>query len=310
MIKEVERSVEFEIIPCSVCGHESYRERFSFSDTLGHYAVVRCSECGLQFLNPRPTEDTIGVYYNSDNYTPFLSSASIENFFTKLYSFVREFSVSWKRKKVENMKNPGSVLDLGCGTGEFLFEMNQHGWNSFGLEPSLTASQFARDRLQLDVRTGTIGENALSQFDRTFDVITLWHVLEHVHHPNAALLQIRKILKDDGVLMIALPNADSYDALVYGKKWIALDVPRHLFHYTPETLTKLLAKSGFHIVRCHQMPLDAIFNCLMTEKAMVKNKILLPFQIVRMSIVMFLTLIMGMKRNRGSAVLYYVKKKL
>ena len=151
MIKEAERRVAFEVIPCASCQSTHYTEQLSFSDTHGHYAVVTCTTCGLQFLNPRPTESTIGIYYSAAQYMPFLSSADRASFFVKTYAAVRHWSVRWKRKLIARYKRQGSVLDIGCGTGEFLHEMTTHGWAAMGLEPSPEASEFARSRLKVNV---------------------------------------------------------------------------------------------------------------------------------------------------------------
>jgi 2-polyprenyl-3-methyl-5-hydroxy-6-metoxy-1,4-benzoquinol methylase len=308
MIKEAEHGVEFEIIACPLCGNENYQEQYSFSDTRGSFAIVVCTHCQLQFLNPRPTELTIGDYYNAAEYTPFLSSGNNAGLFSKAYSLVRKWSVRWKRKRVESCRRKGSVLDVGCGTGEFLSEMTSHGWEGAGLEPSPEASEFARRRFNLKIETGTVGEAGLKKFHGTFDVITLWHVLEHVHHPKEAMEQIKGLLNDDGWLIIAVPNISSYDASVYQKDWVALDPPRHLFHYTAHTMEKLMSESGFRIHRKHQMPLDAVFNCLMSEKNKGVRILLFPFHLLHVAWTLVLSLILGLKSEKGSAILYYIRK--
>ncbi len=308
MIKETERSVEFEIVPCAVCNGEHYREQLSFSDAHGHYAIAACSQCGFQFLNPRPTESTIGIYYSAAHYMPFFSSEDRADLFHRAYAVVRKFSVRWKRKRIENHKSKGSVLDLGSGTGEFLHEMKAHGWEAAGLEPSQEASEFARAHLDVNVHTGSLNEEGFKPFTRLYDVITMWHVLEHVHHPKPALEQIKRLLKEDGLLVIAVPNISSYDARVYGERWVALDVPRHLFHFTPSSLSLMLKDTGLEIFKKHQMPLDTVFNCLMSEKNNARNVWMFPFYLLRLTWAVLFSLVAGLHSEKGSSIVYYIRK--
>lgn len=303
--------VDFENILCPLCGYEKHEVLYPFSDNLGSYSVVRCTGCSFIYLNPRPTHSTISVYYEASQYTPFLSSGNEKTLFSRVYTFVRDYSVSWKRKKIERMKKGVSVMDIGCGTGEFLLEMKSHGWRSSGVEPSPEASRFARDTYQLDVKTGFIDDETLKWVSGPFDVITMWHVLEHVHEPLEALTNAKELLSGDGLMIIALPNVSSFDAGIYGKDWVALDVPRHLLHFTPATLKAMLNKAGLKIVRRHQMPLDTAFNSLMSEKkTMSRNpRYKIPFYLIRLAGCILLSWLTGLHRDKGSSVMYYVRKK-
>lgn len=302
--------VEFENTLCPQCCNAESLPVYSFEDEFGVYAIVRCTRCQLSYLNPRPTSSTIGRYYEAAQYTPFLSSGNQPSLFNRIYSIVRNYSIGWKRKRIGYFKKRGSVLDIGCGTGEFLLEMKSHGWTAAGLEPSNEASQFARNTYLLDVQTGSINEENLKQLDGPFDVITMWHVLEHVHLPVNALTMLRQHLSEDGLLLIALPNISSFDARVYKRDWVALDVPRHLLHFTPESLEPLLAKSGMEIIKQHQMPLDTIFNSMMSEKKIIDRNswFAIPFLMTRMIVTTLVSWIIGVKRNKGSSILYYVRK--
>lgn len=302
--------VEFENVVCPLCENGNHKTVHSFSDRYGSYAVVQCTACELLFLNPRPTASGIGIYYDAQNYTPFLSSGNRGSVFSRIYSFVRNYSVAWKRRRIEGFMKKGSILDIGCGTGEFLYEMNSNGWKTAGLEPSSEASGFAREKYGLDVRTGFIDDQSMRSIDGTFDVITMWHVLEHVHNPLDALAAVKEKLVDNGLLVIAVPNISSYDAGVYGKDWVALDVPRHLLHFTPATMRKLLLKAGFDLFNRHQMPLDSVFNCLMSEKNVISRKVkLAPFYFIRSVFTILLSWINGLHEDNGSSVMYYVRKK-
>ena len=310
--KEIHRtSVKFETVVCPICGSSEKTSCYEFSDTFGSYSLVSCKSCNMNYLNPRPTYDTIGVYYDSSNYTPFLSSGKKENLFNRVYRSVRNYSVAWKRRKIEKFIMKGSVLDIGCGTGEFLNEMRANGWAVMGLEPSEDASEFARRELKLDVMTGFIDETFAHSIHANFDVITLWHVLEHVHEPKEALTLIAKKMADAGLLMIAVPNIASLDARIYRKDWIALDVPRHLLHFAPETMEKLVKESGMMIIKKHQMPLDTVFNSLMSEIRVIRRspKWLLPLFLIRLSVTIICSWFNGIRENRGSSVMYYIRKK-
>ncbi|MBX7152090.1 class I SAM-dependent methyltransferase [bacterium] len=305
---QTEKSVAFEQTCCLICDEKISETKFSYRDEYGSYSVVQCQTCGFYFLNPRPSQQSIGVYYAADTYTPFLSSNSHDDIFAKLYRTVRQYSVGWKRNKIENYFRKGSILDLGCGTGEFLSEMKRYDWRVAGIEPSAEAAAFARKKLQLNVTTGTI-DTEIAQ-DQTFDVITMWHVLEHVHDAKRALQNISVKLKPEGILVIAVPNISSFDASIYGCDWIALDPPRHLYHFTPQSMTTLLQRSGFSVMATKQIPLDTIFNCLMSEIKIIRKRlwIIAPFLCLRTAFVCLWSLIYGSTGKKSSTVLFIVKK--
>lgn len=303
--------IEFENVSCPLCENGDYRTVYSFSDRHGSYGLVQCGTCGFKFLNPRPTASGIGAYYDAQNYTPFLSSGTRRSLFDRIYSLVRNYSVSWKRQKIERFRNKGSILDIGCGTGEFLHEMSSNGWETAGLEPSKEASGYARKTYGLSITAGFIDEESMRTLPGRFDVITMWHVLEHVHVPLEAMAVVKEKLADGGILVIAVPNISSYDAGVYGRHWVALDVPRHLLHFTPATLKSLLNRSGLEIISMHQMPLDTVFNSLMSEKTVISRSAMykIPLYLVRLVFTIFLSWISGLHEDRGSSVMYYVRKK-
>jgi 2-polyprenyl-3-methyl-5-hydroxy-6-metoxy-1,4-benzoquinol methylase len=186
--------------------------------------------------------------------------------------------------------------------------MRANGWAVMGLEPSQDASKFARKELKLDVLTGFIDKKSFHSMRGYFDVITMWHVLEHVHEPQAALALVANKLEEEGLLVIAVPNIASLDARMY---WIALDVPRHLLHFTPETMEKLVNESGMMIIKKHQIPLDTVFNSLMSEMAVIRRstKWLLPLFLIRLSVTIICSWFNGIHDNKGSSVMYYIRKK-
>ncbi|MCG8604112.1 class I SAM-dependent methyltransferase, partial [bacterium] len=206
------------------------------------------------------------------------------------------------------------LLDIGCGTGEFLLEMQSHGWQTRGIEKDAQAAEFAQKIYRLDVTSGDI--EAKKHLKKSYDIVTLWHVLEHLHDPWEALQTVRQILKDDGYVLIAVPNIGSTDARFYRQNWVALDAPRHLYHFTPQTLARLLQRAGFKLVKTRQMPLDAFYNSLMSELVYLNQSgrklflagYLLRAKLLALSSIARSTRLRNPERRQGSSVLYYVKK--
>lgn len=300
--------VEFEYVRCPVCDHDESSIRYSFADTHGAYGLVRCNACGHEFLNPRPTRDSIGIYYSTDAYQPFLSSTRRRTLTDRVYSAVRKVSVRWKRRQIERQQTRGSILDLGCGTGEFLTEMRRTGWETVGLEPSQDAVRYARESLELNVIRAYVDEPPT--LDRQFDVITMWHALEHVHRLHPAIQWIHEALKENGLLIVAVPNMSGLDGKFYGKNWIALDPPRHLQHFSPHSMGRLMTQHGFSVRRMRQIPLDTLFNVGMSEAVMMKSRSFghWPWTLVRAALMTLMSLMRGIRSGCSSTVLYEIRK--
>jgi 2-polyprenyl-3-methyl-5-hydroxy-6-metoxy-1,4-benzoquinol methylase len=249
---------------CPVCGRSEFRNKLVVEDrTVSHesFAIVQCAACSFQFTNPRPSEAEIGKYYESDAYVSHNSAAA--GLINQAYKVARFFTM---RRKVGllNKLAPrrGKLLDYGCGTGHFLAAAKGANWQVAGLEPNARAREEASQRLGQP-----IGQESLAQFQPgTFDAITLWHVLEHVHTLNETLAQLVALLKPDGVLLIAVPNVESLDAQHYRELWAAYDVPRHLYHFAPKTMAQLLKKHKLAIRQTLPMPLDAYYVSMLSEK--------------------------------------------
>ena len=249
---------------CPICGKTEFKNKLIVQDnTVSHesFAIVQCAGCGFQFTNPRPGPADIGRYYESDEYVSHNSGAA--GLINKAYKVARFFTM---RRKVSllNKLAPrrGQLLDYGCGTGHFLAAAKSAGWQVSGLEPNARARAEASERLGQPV-----GQESLASFQPgTFDAITLWHVLEHVHLLNETLAQLTALLKPDGVLLIAVPNVESLDAQHYRELWAAYDVPRHLYHFAPKTMGQLLKKHKLVIHQTLPMPLDAYYVSMLSEK--------------------------------------------
>ena len=249
---------------CPVCQKTEFRNKLIVEDkTVSHesFAIVQCAGCGFQVTNPRPAAADIGGYYESDDYVSHNSGAG--GLVNQVYRVARFFTM---RRKVGllNKLAPrrGKLLDYGCGTGHFLAVAQSAGWQVAGLEPNARARAEASQRTGQPI--GAVGLDALTP--STFDAITLWHVLEHVHLLNETLARLVALLKPDGVLLIAVPNVESLDAQHYREDWAAYDVPRHLYHFAPNTMTRLLKKHGLALRHTLPMPLDAYYVSMLSER--------------------------------------------
>lgn len=208
---------------------------------------VRCRRCGLVYQNPRPTFAEMAAHYppEYDSYdVPADGSGAA------LMRRAVSYGVAKRCRFLTRHKRPGRVLDVGCATGTFLEGMQQAGWEAHGVDISEYAAGVARRRLGAEVRVGTL--EAAAYPDRYFDAVTLWDVLEHLHDPVASLREVHRVLKDDGLLVVRVPDGSSWDARLFGRHWAGLDAPRHLYVYDPATAGATLARSGFRVLsrRC------------------------------------------------------------
>jgi SAM-dependent methyltransferase len=230
---------------CSLCGSDRSEVRWLVHDWVhghpGDFTLDRCMNCGLLYLNPRPTLEEIGTYYPR-NYAPFRLAERAAS--SKLWGWIYRAKLRPRIRVVERYAQGGSLLDVGCAGGAFLAALDhRRGWHLQGVELDADSATFARDRLGLDVFSGTLEEAAFPE--NTFDVITLWDVLEHFHDPRASLDEIFRVLKPGGVVIVSTPNEKSLDARLFGRYWIGLDAPRHLHVFSTETLSDIVARVGF-----------------------------------------------------------------
>ncbi len=201
------------------------------------FQVVRCMACDLRFTSPRPTEATIGRFYASD-YRPHARPAKAER---KLRGW---YPHDWLTKPTE--KTEPRLLDFGCGAGHFLASMLRDGWDVTGLDVSNQAVEAVRGRLGLNVHAGTLPHEALEP--ASFDMVTLWHALEHVHEPVRILREVRRLLAPGGRLVLAVPNFAGWQSRWFGPNWFGLELPRHITHFTATTLHRMLEQTGFRVL--------------------------------------------------------------
>ena len=212
--------------------------------------------------HPRPDEGDMDGYYESEDYISHTDAK--RNWFEKLYHRVRTINLKRKLKLIDGISAKSKrLLDVGCGTGAFIHLAKNEGWTVSGFEPNEQARNIAKSKNGDVVFDETEWEN-LS--DRKFDIISLWHVFEHLPDPTEALKHYFKILADEGYLILAVPNFNSFDASYYKSYWAAFDVPRHLWHFSQASIKILASENGFEIDSIHPMKFDAYYVCLLSEK--------------------------------------------
>ncbi|PZX58348.1 methyltransferase family protein [Algoriphagus ratkowskyi] len=224
------------------------------------FSICNCTNCGLKFTNPRPTVETIATYYDFPEY--FSHDDKSKNLTQFIYQRVRKYAISQKIKHLSSLKpTKGKYLDYGCGTGELLYSANKKGWNVTGIEPNEKARLLANSKLN-----GRIYEsiNELPK-QNSFDIITLYHVLEHVHELRKSIKKIIKHLEPDGYIIIAVPNPESLDAVKYSTNWAGWDVPRHLYHFNHKAIQKFGDIFDLQLIQESPMIFDSYYVSLLSE---------------------------------------------
>lgn len=251
---------------CPVCGSADFKNVWKAKDhtVSGElFDIAVCTACTLAFTQDIPDSASIGPYYKSENYISHSNTA--KGIVNSIYHAVRKRTLTRKRKLVSAGAGleQGSLLDVGSGTGAFVQDMQRHGWTVTGLEPDADARQVAKQ----DYNVSLQDISAFYQLPAgSFDAITLWHVLEHVHDLQPYVQQLKKLLKEKGRLFIAVPNYTSYDASAYKDYWAAFDVPRHLYHFSPESIRVLMEKNGLKVLQYKPMWYDSFYISLLSSK--------------------------------------------
>lgn len=208
------------------------------------FAVVKCSACGLIYTNPRPDADSIGQFYSA-NYRPHRRPSQLRRPLRRWYRLAGFPDSRGKERRELPLHGQGRLLDFGCGGGGFLLRMAEQGWNVMGLDASVGAVTQIREEFGLRALVGSLPHPELEP--QSFDVVTMWHSLEHVHQPLSILQEAHRLLVPGGRLIVAVPNIDSWPFRWFGTAWFGLDLPRHLTHFTPVTLREMIERAGFQI---------------------------------------------------------------
>ena len=250
---------------CPVCNsahHSPFITCKDYTVSQQDFNIVICNSCSFKFTNPRPEDERLGEYYKSEDYISHSNTS--KGIVSKLYHLVRNYTLKKKLALVSAHVSRGTILDYGCGTGMFLNTCKQSGWETFGMEPDSGAAKIATE-MGLNISNNIPGlKSGLGQ--KKLDAITLWHVLEHVTDLSKTLGFFKESLKDNGVLIIAVPNYTSYDAQYYKQYWAAYDVPRHLYHFEINSVSKLLEQYGFKLTETKPMKFDSFYVSMLSEK--------------------------------------------
>ena len=246
-----------EVINCKICGGKNFNKFINVHDRLNNnsndlYRIVKC-ECNFVYLNPRPRQEDINKYYKTNSYDPHRKKNI--SFIDLAYSIVQYLANYQKFNRIKKNCSVGNrLLDIGSGKGEFGQFMNNKGW-IVTLYDSIAEY---KGKLKFHDNLFDI------EVDRRFNVITLWHVLEHLHNVNDNLRKINLLLDDSGILIIAVPNIHAYERDYYGSDWAPYESPRHLYHFDDYTLEKILEKNGFVIINDYSMLQDTPYNILLS----------------------------------------------
>ncbi len=297
------QDLQLEHIVCNLCGSGNYSNYLQLADryTNDKFQLVTCDNCGLVYVNPRPSVKDLAYYY-PEEYEPH-SQDSFEHsgwhqqrMWHKQLNFIEGYHQS-----------KGSLLDIGCATGDFLAVAQKNGWTVRGVELDPEAVHIARNRYGLDV-INEAAENIPQ--DTTYDVITMWNVLEHLYDPRAALLRCHSLLQSEGWLFFSIPNLRSFDRSIFKGAWLGWEVPRHLYYFSEQTIGRLLTEIGFGIVevRCFLGGRGVIELSLRTKYARSRG-----LSIVNSLMPVILTLTWPYRQisyllNRGSIITYIVRK--
>ncbi|MFZ4670664.1 MAG: class I SAM-dependent methyltransferase [Flavobacterium sp.] len=215
-------------------------------------------EYDLLITFPKPSLEQLPSYYESEDYISHTDGK--RSLFEKAYHFIKSIAIKNKVKLINAKSEKGKLLDIGAGTGDFLVAAKNDGWQTLGIEPSKKAKTIA-------INKGVdFAENLSDLESHSFDVITLWHVLEHVPNLDDYIKELKRILKPSGTIIIAVPNFKSFDANFYGRHWAAYDVPRHIWHFSKTTIDKLFSEKQMKLVEVLPMKFDSFYVSLLSEK--------------------------------------------
>ena len=293
-----------QTLQCPFCKSEKTKIAFFLKDhsvSKETFSLFDCNDCGLRFTNPIPDASAIGKYYQSEDYISH--SNTKKGIVNTLYHAARDFMIQQKINWIKSFTTNKKLMDIGCGTGHFLNALKQKGFEVKGVEVDDGARNFAITEFGLQVVTPDV---FLSETPAdNVGVITLWHVLEHIHQPVDFFRKINESLTQDGILMIAVPNFTSADASYYGDFWAAYDVPRHLWHFSPAFIEKWVKSQGFKLIAKKSLILDPFYVSLLSEKYKNKGKGSFLSGIL---LGIYSTLVSGLNQSKASSLVYVMEK--
>ena len=289
---------------CLVCGHNELINELTCTDfvaTNENFNLQRCKKCTFLFTNPRPDTNEIGKYYQSDKYVSHAGKKDGFGIMYKIYDIVRNYSINQKLNLIKKYNSSGNLMDLGCGLGYFLDgAVKDKTFDCIGVDVSDDTIKYVKETFGYNVKN----ETELDQLPQNnYDVITQWHVLEHVHFLNERMKQLNNLLKKDGTLFIAVPNSNSWDAKKYKEYWDGYDIPRHLYHFNKNSIKLLMEKHGFEIIETKPLIFDAPYISMRSEIHKKNN-----FTMLRGAINGLISNSRAMVTDEYSTLLFIVKK--
>lgn len=259
-------SINNHLDACPGCFSNNIQRKFTgidYSVSGDFFDIAECLDCSMRFTTPIPDKLQIGKYYKSANYISHTNTN--DGFVNRMYHIVRRITLRFKKKDIctQSGKSSGALLDIGAGTGAFASYMVNNGWMVTGLEPDEKAREIAYKKNKISL----LPIESLSELPReSFDVITLWHVLEHVHDLHKYILKLKELIKPGGIILIAVPNYTSKDSEYYNRVWAAYDLPRHLYHFSPASMRILLHRYGMNVHKILPMWFDSFYVSFLSEK--------------------------------------------
>jgi 2-polyprenyl-3-methyl-5-hydroxy-6-metoxy-1,4-benzoquinol methylase len=251
---------------CPLCESKAVKHSFTTKDysiSQESFEVWKCDDCTLQFTQNVPSQEDIAPYYKSEEYISH--SDTKKGIVNNLYHSVRSVMLKRKYNLVNKFAKASTLLDYGCGTGYFPAYVKAQGKSVKAIEIDADARAYAKKKWNLDIyEPSALTDGTLA--NHSFSVISLWHVMEHLYHPEEYLKRFHQLLHNDGTLVIAVPNYTSLDAQHYGPEWAAYDVPRHLWHFSPASIVAFASKHGFDLLTKEKMPFDSFYVSLLSEK--------------------------------------------
>jgi 2-polyprenyl-3-methyl-5-hydroxy-6-metoxy-1,4-benzoquinol methylase len=287
---------------CPWCGSENNKLHLKLKDeflTKEAFEIFECKDCGLLFTEPRPDEEHIGAYYQSENYYSHQENKS--GFIPKIYEMVKTINLKNKCNMATKGMKAGKVLDIGSGVGDFLHTLETQGWETTGIEPSDDAKAIAKKRMKAQLYSP---EEIDQLSNESFDLITMWHVLEHVDDLKTEIAHLQRLLKKGGRLVLALPNFKSHDAQYYKEHWAAYDVPRHLNHFCKTSIDNIFKHSDLNCIETQKLGWDAYYISFMSEQYKGRSMAL-----VRGIIRGFISNLKARRSGEWSSLVYIFEKK-
>ena len=287
---------------CPVCSGDNLLKKLECIDhstSKEKFTIVSCETCDFTFTNPRPKDESIGEYYKSNMYISHTNNTN--GLFNWMYHTVRRYAIGTKINLLKSKTKNKNHLDIGCGTGEFLNACQKAGYNTRGIEPSKIAREQAIKHFNLSVSETT----NLDQYkNNQFDSISMWHVLEHVTTLNETIEDFNRVLSDDGIVIVAVPNHESWDAKYFKEFWAGWDVPIHLWHFSKTSIEKIFLKYDFRLIEKKPMLFDSFYVSLLSTEFKSGKK-----NFIKSFIIGLISNFIGTFTKRGCSSIIYVFEK-